>query len=445
MALDSKGSMGNQLLVKHVLLKHRDVEGIRDIDVYLANDGYAALKKALAAMKPDEVQNEVKTAGLRGRGGAGFPAGVKWGFIPRDISPRYVVVNADESEPGTFKDREIMESNPHQLIEGIALCAYAVGAEKAYIYGRGEFRTLFTTTLQEAVDQAYARGFLGENILGSDFSLDIYLHLGAGAYICGEETALLNSLEGVLGQPRSRPPFPAVAGLYSRPTVINNVETLANVPPIIQNGAAWYREFGTDKSPGTKIFCLSGRVNRPGNYELPLGTPIRYLIEECGGGIIDGKAVKGILPAGASSAIIGPDKLDTPMDYESMAEAGTMLGSASFIILDETIDGVWAAGKNVKFFKHESCGKCSPCREGTFWLAAVYDKLREGRATPDDVELLSTIVDQMEGNCFCLLGEFVVPGVRTSLALFKDEYEAQARNQPAAKQPQKDIVHTFFS
>lgn len=417
------------MLDKHVLLRHRDVENIRDIDVYLAHGGYKALEKALKEMKPEDVTREVKESGLRGRGGAGFPAGIKWGFIPKDVYPKYVVVNGDESEPGTFKDREIMESNPQQFIEGVILTAYAVGAETAYIYGRGEFKGVFRG-LQAAVNAAYAKGFLGKNILGSNVSIDIHLHLGAGAYICGEETALLNSLEGLMGQPRSRPPFPAVQGLYGKPTVINNVETLTNVPPIIANGADWYRQYGTEKSPGTKIFSLSGRVNRPGNYELPLGTPIRYLIEECGGGIIDGKAVKGILPAGASSTIMGPDKLDTPMDYESMQAAGAMLGSASFIILDETIDGVWAAEKNVKFFKHESCGKCSPCREGTFWLAAVYRKIREGRGTKEDVELLNTIINQMEGNCFCLLGEFVVPGVRSSLELFKAEYDALAQDQP---------------
>ncbi len=436
--------MTNQLLEKHVLLQHLDIENIHEIDVYLANGGYEALKKALHELAPPQVTDEVKISGLRGRGGAGFPAGVKWGFIPKDISPKYVVVNADESEPGTFKDREIMEFNPHLLIEGILLCAYAVGAETAYIYGRGEFKTLFNTTLHQAVSDAYEKGFLGKNILGTDFSLELHLHLGAGAYICGEETALLNSLEGWMGQPRSRPPFPAVAGLYAKPTVINNVETLANVPPIVLNGADWYRQFGTRKSPGTKIFCLSGRVNRPGNYELPLGTPIRYLIEECGGGIIDGKQIKGILPAGASSAIMGPDKLDTPMDYESMAEAGSMLGSASFIILDETINGVWAAEKNIKFFKHESCGKCSPCREGTHWLAGVYRKLSEGRGTKADVELLETIIGQMEGNCFCLLGEFVIPGVRTSLELYHDEYDALAREENEETQPDVNLVHQFF-
>jgi len=423
--------MGNALLEKYVLFRHRDVENIHQIEVYLAHDGYQALGKALKELKPDDVTNVVKASGLRGRGGAGFPAGMKWSFIPKNISPKYIVVNGDESEPGTFKDREIMTCNPHQFIEGVILTAYAVGAEAAYVYGRGEFHTLFLGRLQEAVDEAYAHGYLGQNILGSGFSCDLYLHLGAGAYICGEETALLNSLEGLMGQPRSRPPFPAVEGLYAKPTVINNVETLTNVPPIVLNGSDWYRQFGTEKSPGTKIFSLSGRVNKPGNYELPLGVPIRYLIEECGGGVIDGRPVKGILPAGASSAIVGPDKLDVTMDYEAMAAAGTMLGSASFIILDDTIDAVWAAEKNVKFFKHESCGKCSPCREGTFWLASVYRKLREGRGSQEDVELLETIIGQMEGNCFCLLGEFVVPGVRTSLGLFRAEYEALAA-APAA-------------
>jgi NADH-quinone oxidoreductase subunit F len=432
--------MTNEALKEHVLLRHRDIENIHDIEVYMANGGYEALKKAVTELGPANVTAEVRNAGLRGRGGAGFPAGVKWSFIPKDIFPKYVVVNADESEPGTFKDREIMEYNPHQFIEGVILCAFAVGAETAYIYGRGEFKGPFETVLQKALDDAYAKGFLGKKILGSEFSVDIHLHLGAGAYICGEETALLSSLEGILGQPRSRPPFPAVQGLYAKPTVINNVETLTNVPPIILHGADWYRQFGTEKSPGTKIFCLSGRVNRPGNYELPLGLPIRYLIEECGGGIIGGKAVKGILPAGASSTIMGADLIDTLLDYESMAAAGAMLGSASFIILDETVDAVWAAEKNVKFFKHESCGKCSPCREGTHWLAGVYQKLREGRGTKHDVEMLNTIVDQMEGNCFCLLGEFVVPGVRSSLKLFRDEYEALADEANEVARPEQNLI-----
>ena len=413
--------MAHKYLKEHVLLRHRDVANIADIDVYTQHNGYEALKKALKDMTLDEVTNEVKAAGLRGRGGAGFPAGLKWSFIPKGVKPVYIAVNADESEPGTFKDREIMESNPHQFIEGIALCAYAVGSETAYIYGRGEFKGPFVK-LQKAVDEAYDKGFLGKNILGGDFSLDIHLHLGAGAYICGEETALLSSLEGDMGQPRARPPFPAVEGLYAKPTVINNVETLTNVPPIIQHGADWYRQFGTEQSPGTKIFCLSGRVNNPGNYELPLGTPLRFLIEELGGGVIDGKALKGILPAGASAPVLTADKIDTPLDYESVQGAGSMLGSASFIILDETVDIVWATDKMTYFFKHESCGKCSPCREGTYWMQQVIKRLRSGKGSLADVELLTDITDQMAGNCFCLLGDFSTSSVNSTIQHFKDEY-----------------------
>jgi NADH-quinone oxidoreductase subunit F len=414
--------MANKYLKEHVLLRHKDVPDIAQIDIYLANDGYTALKKAIESMQPGQVTDTVKAAGLRGRGGAGFPAGVKWSFIPKGIKPVYVVVNADESEPGTFKDRELMEYNPHQVLEGIALCAYAVGAEAAYIYGRGEFKGPFRK-LQKAINQAYQKGMLGKNIMGSDFSLEMRLHLGAGAYICGEETALLSSLEGYMGQPRSRPPFPAVKGLYTQPTVINNVETLANVPPIVENGADWYRQFGTQRSPGTKIFCLSGHINKPGNYELPLGTPLRYLVEELGGGVPDGKQVKAILPAGASAPMIPADKLDVRMDYESMEEAGTTLGSASFIILDETVDVVWAAEKMMKFFKHESCGKCSPCREGTYWLTQVYKRIRSGQGAMDDVDLLTSITHQMAGNCFCPLGEFAINPVNASLLHFKPEYE----------------------
>jgi NADH-quinone oxidoreductase subunit F len=424
---------------EHVLLRHRDVPGIRDINVYTAHGGYDAWRKALSDMRPGDVTDVVKAAGLRGRGGAGFPAGVKWSFIPKDVKPVYVVVNADESEPGTFKDRELIEQNPHQLIEGIALCAYAVGAEAAYIYGRGEFKGPFAG-LQQVIDDAYEKGFLGRNIQDSDFSLDLYTHLGAGAYICGEETALLESLEGKLGQPRSRPPFPAQVGLYGKPTVVNNVETLANVPPIVLHGAEWYRQFGTERSPGTKIFCLSGHVVKPGNYELPLGTPLRYLIEECGGGVPGGRAIKAILPAGASAPILpvphpgtGPhsgtgDTLDIPLDYESLQAAGSSLGSASFIVMDERVNMVWAARKMVHFFKHESCGKCSPCREGTYWMEDIYRRLCDGRGRPGDVDLLLDIADQMDGNCFCLLGDFSLSPVRSTIRYFRgighfrDEY-----------------------
>lgn len=414
--------MANEYLKEHVLLRHRDIANIADIDVYTANGGYQALKKAVETMEPAELIDIVKAAGLRGRGGAGFPAGLKWSFIPKGIKPVYIVVNADESEPGTFKDRELMEYNPHQVIEGVLLCAYAVGAESTYIYGRGEFKGPFVK-LQKAVDQAYEKGMLGKNILGSNFSCDLALHLGAGAYICGEETALLSSLEGYMGQPRARPPFPAVAGLYAKPTVINNVETLTNVPPIIEHGSDWYRQFGTERSPGTKIFCLSGHINRPGNYELPLGAPLRYLVEDLGGGVPSGKPIKAILPAGAAAPILPGDKLDVALDYESVQAAGSMLGSASFIIMDETVDIVWAAQKMINFFKHESCGKCSPCREGTYWLTKVYNRIRSGKGEAEDIDLLTQITHQMAGNCFCPLGDFATSPVDSSVQHFRNEYE----------------------
>ncbi len=411
---------------KHVLLRDLDIPDIRELAVYQANDGYAAWRKALTGMKPDEVMGVVKDSGLRGRGGAGFPAGLKWSFLPKDIFPKYVVVNGDESEAGTFKDHQLIENNPHQVIEGVALCAYAVQAGTAYIYLRGEFYEP-ARPLQKAIDEAYAAGLLGQNILGSGYSLDIHIHLGAGAYICGEETALLESLEGKLGQPRLRPPFPAVQGLYAKPTVINNIETLANVPPIVLNGAQWYRQYGTEKSPGTKIFCVSGRVNRPGNYELPLGQyTIRQLIE-MSGGTIDGCPVKGVLPAGSSAPILPVSALDTRLDYESVQAAGSILGSASFVILDDSVDIVWAARKMVRFFRHESCGKCTPCREGTFWALRLYDKIVGGHGSSHDIDMLADVANGMANKCFCLLGEFATSPILSTLKHFRPEYEQFVR------------------
>ena len=417
---------------KHVLLRDLDIPNIRELDVYQANDGYAAWRKAVSGMKPEEVMGVVKDAGLRGRGGAGFPAGLKWSFLPKDMFPKYVVVNGDESEAGTFKDHQLVENNPHQVIEGVALCSYAVQASTAYIYLRGEFYEP-AKTLQKALDDAYAAGLLGKNIFGTNYSLDIHVHLGAGAYICGEETALLESLEGKLGQPRLRPPFPAVQGLYAKPTVINNVETLANVPPIVLNGAKWYRQFGTEKSPGTKIFCVSGRVNKPGNFELPLGQyTIRQLIEMAGG-TIDGRPVKGILPAGSSAPILPASALDTKLDYESVQAAGSILGSASFVILDDTVDIVWAARKMVRFFKHESCGKCTPCREGTYWALRVYDKIVSGHGTMRDIDMLVDVANGMANKCFCLLGEFATSPVLSTIKHFRPEYEQFIREHNDGK------------
>ncbi len=413
-----------------ILLRDLDIPDIGQLDVYVKHGGYGALRQALTAMKPEQVIDVVKASGLRGRGGAGFPTGVKWSFIPKDIFPRYVTVNADESEPGTFKDRQIIEKNPHQLVEGAAIAAYAVRAEKTYIYCRGEFAQP-ARTLQAAVDEAYQAGYLGHNVFGSGINVDIAVHLCAGAYICGEETALLDSLEGKIGQPRLRPPFPATAGLYGKPTVVNNVETLANVPFIITHGADAYKKLGTEKSPGTKIACLSGHVKRPGNYEFELGQiTFRDLVfgADYGQGLLhEGATLKAILPSGASSVLLGADKLDTPLDYESVAATGSMLGSASVIVLDSTTDIVWAMHKAIKFFKHESCGKCTPCREGTFWLLRIYERLLHSQGTQADIDLLDSVAGQVQNKCFCLLGEFSIAPVQSSLKLFRDEYLAKVR------------------
>ena len=418
-----------------VLLRHRNIPNIRQLSVY---GEYAALKKAVTSMQPNEVIDVVKASGLRGRGGAGFPAGVKWSFIPKDRFPHYVTVNGDESEPGTFKDRELMEFNPHQVIEGAAIAAYATGATRVYHYLRGEFKPV-ARVLQAAIDEAYAAGFLGKNIFGSNVELQMNVHLGAGAYICGEESALLESLEGKMGQPRLRPPFPAVAGLYGQPTVVNNTETMANVPYILLNGADGYRKFGTEKSPGTKVFCLCGMVRRPGNYEAPLGSiTFRDLIfgEEYGQGLIAlDRSVKAILPSGASGPILTEAALDVPLDYESVANAGSILGSASMIIVDNTIDMAWAAGKLTHFFRHESCGKCTPCREGTFWMEKQYQRILGGKATLADVQLLHEVANQILGKCLCPLGEFATSPVLSSLKHFRTEYDARAidAKKPAAK------------
>lgn len=407
---------------EHIILRNRDIPGIDSLEVYRKHGGYEGLAAALKKT-PEEVTAIVKESGLRGRGGAAFPTGVKWGFIPAGAFPRYVVVNADESEPGTFKDREIIEKTPHQLIEGIAIAAYAVQANTAYVYCRGEFKYP-ARILERALKEARVAGFLGPNILGSGFSLEVYIHLGAGAYICGEETALLESLEGKLGQPRQRPPFPATYGLYGKPTVINNVETLANVPPIILRGAQWYKSIGTEKSTGPKIFCLSGHVNRPGNYELPLGTPLRELIFKYGGGVRDGRTVKAVLPAGASAPLLTSEHLDVALDYESVARAGSMLGSASIVVLDETTDMVWLALKTSRFFRHESCGKCTPCREGTYWMVSILDRLESGHGRPEDIDLLDSVANQIVlDRPFCLLGDFSTSAVLSGIKYFRQEYE----------------------
>ncbi len=410
----------------HLILRDLDIPDIAKVDVYEKSGGYKALCKAVKEMAPEQVTEVVKASGLRGRGGAGFPAGVKWSFLPKGVFPRYLVANADESEPGTFKDRQIMERNPHQFLEGIAIASYAIQCNHAFVYIRGEF-PYAAACLERAIADAERCGYLGKNILGSDYSLRITVHRGAGAYICGEETALLESMEGKLGQPRVKPPFPASVGLYNKPTVINNVETLANVPAIIERGAEWFAGIGTPKSTGPKVFCLSGHVNRPGNYEAPFGSlTFRDLIYDLGGGIRGGKNLKAILPAGASgpmvSPLVNPEVMDVKLDYESLAPFGSTLGSASVIVMDESTCMVWAAKKMTHFFERESCGKCTPCREGTYWLSRVLDRIDSGAGTTGDIDLLTSVAGQMQGRTLCPLGEFATSPVLGSVKLFRDEY-----------------------
>lgn len=412
----------------HVLLRHRDIPDLHKFDVYKKNGGLAAFKNAVTKMTPVEVTDVVKNSGLRGRGGAGFPTGMKWSFIDNKNWPHYVVANADESEPGTFKDREIMESNPLQFLEGLAIASYAVGATAAYVYLRGEFWEV-AEVLDEKIAEMEKAGYLGDNLFGTDYSLKIFTHLGAGAYICGEETALLESLEGKRGQPRVRPPFPPSFGLYGKPTIINNVETFTNVPMILANGADWYKSMGTADSAGVKIFSLSGRIRRPGNYELPFGSTFRELIygEKNGAGVQDSRTVKAIMPAGASSSLIvvnGDDKvLDTPMDYATVRTLGAELGSASVIVLDDTVNINWVIKKTVAFFKHESCGKCTPCREGTYWMKNITNRMQNGQNSKTDVDLLLNVAKQMQGKCLCALGDFATTAVTTGIERFPQDFQ----------------------
>ena len=408
----------------HILLRHREIPDIHKMAVYKKNGGFAAFKNAVTKMKPNEVTDVVKNSSLRGRGGAGFPTGTKWSFIDNKTFPHYVVANADESEPGTFKDREILENNPLQFLEGLAIASYAVSASAAYVYLRGESWQI-AALLDEKIAEMEKAGYLGENFFGTDYSLKIYTHLGAGAYICGEETALLESLEGKRGQPRVRPPFPALIGLYGKPTIINNVETLTNVPMVLTNGANWYKAMGTADSAGVKIFSLSGRVRKPGNYELPFGTTFRQLIYEHGGGILDGRSVKVIMPAGASSSMIVVDDkvLDTPMDYASVRTLRSELGSASVIVIDDTVSVDWIINKTIHFFKHESCGKCTPCREGTYWMQNITERIHSGMGTQGDVDLLLNVAKQMQGKCLCPLGEFSTMAVVTGIERFPQDFK----------------------
>ncbi len=409
-----------------ILLKRIDIPGMAEIETAVANGAYANLGKGLG-MKPADLLELVKASGLRGRGGAGFPTGAKWGFAAGDPkTPRYLVCNADESEPGTFKDRPILERDPHLLLEAMILSGHAIGAEYGYIYIRGEYADAYRI-LARAVDQAYAKGFLGKDIQGSGTRFECVVHRGAGAYICGEETALLESIEGRRGQPRNKPPFPASVGLFGKPTVINNVETLANVPFIVERGAAWFKSIGTEKSAGPKLFCVSGRVNKPGVYELPMGTPLRALIKDVCGGVPGAKRIKAVVPGGVSAAFLGPEDLDVKLDFESVAAAGSMFGSGGVIVLDED-DCIVSATLNImRFFKHESCGKCTPCREGTYWLYNVLHRIEEGGGRTEDLALLLDITDNISGKSCCPLADGAISCVVSSVKKFRDEYERHIR------------------
>jgi len=406
-----------------ILFKNIDHPDQDKIDTYLKNGGYQALEKAITTMTPEEVTEEVIKSGLRGRGGAGFPTGRKWTFLPKNSEkPVYLTVNADESEPGTFKDRELIERDPHLVIEGTLITAYAINCRKAFIYIRAEF-VYGARQLVRAIEEARKKGFIGKNLFGKGVDIDVIVHRGGGAYICGEETALLTSLEGGRGHPRVKPPFPAIQGLYGAPTIINNVETLANVPHIVNRGGEWYSSIGTEKSTGTKIFCLSGHVNKPGNYELPLGIPLRELIYEHGGGITDGHNLKAVIPGGSSVPVLTADKIDVHMDYESLAEAGTMLGSAGVIVMDETVCMVKAALNMMRFYQHESCGQCTPCRQGTYWLLRILYRIEHGEGTMEDLDKMIEICDNIDGNTICPLGDAATPSVRSTLKHFRSEYE----------------------
>ncbi|HEX6309139.1 MAG TPA: NADH-quinone oxidoreductase subunit NuoF [Longimicrobiales bacterium] len=416
-----------------VLSEHFGDPEARTLDGWSRRGGYEALRKALG-MAPAEVTDIVKNSGLRGRGGAGFPTGVKWTFMPKDDSrqPHYLLINADESEPGAFKDRELCRWTPHQLIEGALIAAYAIRAKHVYIYIRGEFFEP-AQIVGRAIEEAYAAGIAGSDVMGSGNAIDITLHLGAGAYICGEETALMNSLEGRRGQPRIKPPFPAVMGAFGKPTTINNVETICAVSHIVRNGADWYRQWGTEKSPGTKLFNMSGHLVRRGNFELPLGFSLKELIYDVCGGIRDGRELKAVIPGGSSVPILAAHEIDIPMDYESVAAAGSMLGTASVIVMDDRTNMVKQVRRMVEFYAHESCGQCTPCREGTQWLARILRRIEDGFGRPEDLDTLLQVGSNMTGTTICVLSDSAAAPVASSIAKFRNEYDALIRRaEPAA-------------
>ena len=412
-----------------VLLRNVGIPNSHEIETYIQRGGYQTLDLVLKERQPGEVTQTVLDSGLRGRGGAGFPAGRKWMFLPADVYPRYLVCNADEGEPGTFKDRVLMEHDPHGLIEGIIISSYACEVAHAFIYIRGEYGLSYRR-LCDAIDQAYARGYLGGHILGSDYSLELSILRGAGAYICGEETSLLSSLEGKRGHPKLKPPFPAAEGLYRKPTIINNVETLFNVPFIVAEGADWYRQWGTERSPGLKLFSVSGHVERPGTYELPLATPMRELIYDVCGGPLGGVLLKAIIPGGSSTPMMPAEvAMEANLDYESLFEAGSMLGSGGVIVINEQACIVRLTERLAEFYRHESCGKCIPCREGTDWMLKIVQRIENGQGRTADLDLLLDICDNISGKSFCPLGDAAVGPVRSSVERFRSEYEYHIREK----------------
>jgi NADH-quinone oxidoreductase subunit F len=396
------------------------------LDFYLQHQGYEALRKALT-MTPDSIIDVVKASGLRGRGGAGFPTGMKWQFVDKKTpKPRYICCNADESEPGTFKDHLLMERNPHLLIEGCAISCYAIGSKVAYIYIRGEFLHV-QHILEAAIADAYKAGYIGKNVFGTGFDCDVFVHRGAGAYEAGEETALIESLEGKRAQPRLKPPFPAAEGLYGCPTAVNNVETLCNVPAIVMNGAEWFTALGPEKNGGPKLFCVSGHVAKPGVFEATMHTTVRQLIYDYAGGIANGRQLKAVIPGGSSVPVLLPDQIDVPASFDGLMKAGTLLGSAGMIVMDDTTCMVWAARNLLHFYRHESCGKCTPCREGGDWLFKILDKIDRGDGTMRDIELLLSVSDNIAGKTLCAFGDAAATPVLTTIKQFRHEYEAHVR------------------
>lgn len=422
-----------------VITAHMDSESQCTIETYEKNGGYQAIKKAIPHVSPQDITEMVKKSELRGRGGAGFSTGKKWSFIPKDPElTKYLVCNCDESEPGTFKDRLIIEKDPHQLIEGIILSSYAIGANKAFIYCRGEFFEGFKK-LNAAVKEAYSKGYLGNNVLGSNYTLDLIIHPGAGAYIAGEETALLNSLEGYRATPRLKPPFPAIAGLYGKPTVVNNVETLCNVVHIVNRGSEWFQSIGKPNNKGTKIYQISGQIAKPGCYEFPLGILLKELIEVAGG-MLPNRTFKACYPGGSSCSLLTNKDLEISLDYETLAERKTMLGTASLIIMDDTADMVKVAHRLMQFYQHESCGKCTPCREGTRWVVQVLGRIEAGFGTYQDLDLIKDVCKEMESNSFCPLAVGAAPPIVSAIQEFPEDFDAYIKRNPDAKKSPEMLI-----